>query len=329
MAILSVMPAILAGCSKKIWITQYPEFYTAELKNIAVVPFRNRSSVRGAGDVVSDSLAATLMSNGTYKVFNRNHLKSLLDERDLQIAFGSNTSAAAAKFRQLGNVQAILVGAVNTYAATANRQRKRDPVYGYNPQTGASYVSGYRTYEWTRYEANVAVTAALIRVSDGSTIYSTPGPAQANWWAEGSPPKLDAYGCLNNATNNVVSQLLEQFAIVRRQIKVNPAKDFRTASELYDNKWTFTDVFGAADEEMYVVLKLPASCDRNRFRLAVVRKGERKDLVSQQIVWDKQYGSYGYLFRPKEIAAGGGPGQYEVKFYSGQEPVLKHAFRIR
>jgi len=34
-------------------------------------------------------------------------------------------------------------------------------------------------------------------------------------------------------------------------------------------------------------------------------------------------------FSPKQIAAKEGPGQYEVKFYSGQEPVLRCSFWIR
>jgi len=318
-----------AGCSKKIWITQYPEFYTPDLKTIVVVPFRNQTGVRDAGNNVADRLAAAMAANGTYTIFNRNDLKAVMDERDVQIAFGSDTDAAAAKFRKLGNVQAILIGAVNTYAATSNSQRKQDPIYSYHPQTGARYVSGYKRYVWTRNEANVAVTASLIRVSDGKTIYSTMSPATGNAWAEGSPPKYDVYACLNTATNYAVGQLLEHFAVVRKEIKVEIDKALRTASELYDDKWTYQDTFKDTDEKMYVVVTLPAVCDRNRFKITIIRKGEREDLVVQQITWTKDYSGYGYVFIPKEIAAkGGGPGDYEIKFYSGPEPVLRRTFRI-
>ncbi len=318
------------GCTTKMAITQTPDFYTSDLKTIAVVPFRNQTGVRDAGKNISDRLAAALAANGTYQVFNRNDLKAIMDERDLQLAFGDDTEAAVAKFRRLGNVQAILLGSVNTYSGTVQRQQKRDPVYGFNPQTGALYVSGYKKYVWTRHEANVAVTVSLIKVSTGKMIYSTSTPAAGSAWAEGSPPKYDAYACLNAATNQAVGQLVQTFAVIRKEIKVNPGKALRTASELYDNKWTYKDQFEKADEKMYVVVSLPRSCDRNRFKITVVRKHQREDLAAQDVVWDKEYNGYGYVFSPKEIAAnGGGPGPYEVKFYSGPEPIMRRDFWIR
>lgn len=320
--------AAAGGCSKKIWITQIPEFYTPELKTIAVVPFRNQSTGKNAGQVLADKLATALMANGTYRVFNRNDLRALMDENDLRIAFGGDTSAATTKFRQATNVQAILTGTVTTYSATSNRQQKQEPVYAYD-RNGRQYVAGYRRFVHTRNEANVSATAALIRVSNGTTIHATPSAAWARAWSEGSPPKKDAYACAADATDMVVGQLVEQFAPIRKQIKVDITKALRTATELYDNEWAFSKRFKTTDDRMYVVVALPASCDRNRFRLAIVRKGERKDLASQDITWTKKYSEFGYAFNPKQIAAaGGGAGEYEVKFYSGAEPVLRYTFRI-
>lgn len=72
------------------------------------------------------------------------------------------------------------------------------------------------------------------------------------------------------------------------------------------------------------------ACDRNPFKLTIVRKDQRTDLAVQNFRWSKEHHSFGYLFNPSEIAAkGGGPGDYEVKFYSGPEPVLRRTFRIR
>ncbi len=316
-----------AGCSAKIPIVQIPHFYTPELKTIAVVPFRNQSTGKNAGQVIADKLAAALMANGSYKVYNRNDLKALMDESDLQIALGADSPAAAATFKKATNVQAILTGAVTTYSATSQSQRRQDPQYAYTKQ-GRKYLTGYRTYVLTRNEANVSVTATLIRVSDGTTIAATPAPARARVASEGEPPKQDPYACISDATDQVVFQLVEQFAPIRKVIKVNTSKALRTASDLYDNKWSFTKQFNASDEKMYVVVELPLCCDRNRFRLVIVKKDQREELAGMAIVWGRK-ASVGYSFSPKALAAKAGPGQFQVKFYSGPEPVIIQDFRIR
>lgn len=328
-AALALAAAFIGGCDKELTITQVPVFYHPDLKVIAVAPFRNQTQWRGANDIIADQVAAGLTANGAYKVFNRNDLKAVMDESDLNIALGADPVAAAGKLKKLTEVQAILVGTVTTYATTSNKQQKRDPVYSYTNK-GKPYVSGYRSYVHTRNEANVSVTATLIRVSDGSTIYATPEPAWSRVWAQGSPPNKDGHACASDAARMVADQLVATFAPTRRVIKVDTGKALRTASELYDNKWTYKDTFDASNDKMYVVVSLPASCDRNRFRLTIVRKDQREDLAAQDFQWDKKHRGFGYVFNPKEIAAkGGGAGEYEVKFYSGPEPILRRKFKIR
>ncbi len=328
-AMLAVAFSTVAGCSKKIWVVQTPDFYTPDLKTIAVASFRNQTDHRGAGDIISDKVAAGLMANGTYRVFNRNDLKTLLDEQDLQIALGSDAEAAAGQLQKLENVQALLVGTVTTYSATTDSQPKQDPLYNYDAQ-GNMYLSGYKTYVWTRNEGNVSVIANLIRTRDGTTIAATSEPAWARHWDEGTPAKRDCHACLADAADDVARQLVECFAPVRKQVKISERDSIRTASELYDNKWTFTDSFSAGDKEMFVVVELPPVCDRNNFKLVIVRKDGREDLATKDIRWSKEHKSFGYAFNPSEIAAkGGGAGKYEVKFYSGPEPVIRREFRIR
>ena len=334
---LLVLAALTAagGCGQKIWITQYPTFYTEDLKTVAVIPFRSGTPTRVAGQIVSDSLANALGANGTYQVYNRNDLRALMNERDIQIAFGQDTQAAATAFRKLGKVQAILTGVVTTYAATSQTQIMRLPQYA-TAQDGTQYIAGYTEIPVVRNEANVAVTAALVRVADGMMIYATPMPVQGKAYSEGyySAGK-DVNACLAEATREAVWLLLENFAVVRKQVTVNN-DDFRTAGDFYDNTWTFTDSFRAGDEKMNVVLSLPDACDRNRFRIAIVRKDQREDLGSQDLVWSREDLSAtgkkvgkGFPFSPREIAAkGGGPGNYVIKLYSGPEPVMTRPFRI-
>ena len=330
LAAACLLPAVLAaaaGCTREIPIVQVPAFWTPQLKRIAVVPFRNRSTGKDAGNIVSDRLANALAANGTYKVFNRNDLKDLMDQNDLKIALGGDPAKAATAFKKLANVQAILTGAVTTYAATSQSQRKQEPQYYY--VKGVQRFGGYRVYTHTRNEANVSLTASLIRVSDGAALHTAP----AKWtaWAEGSPPRYDPYACASAAVDNVVALLVQQFAIVRKKIKVDPNKVLRICTEKYDGKWIEARDIKTTDEKMYIVLALPPQCDRNRFRMTIVRKDQREVLASLKLTWSRRNDpdGKGYTFDPKDVAAkGGGPGWYEVKFYSGEDPVLRRAFHI-
>lgn len=336
-SVLLLLPACLCGCGEKeIVITHYPSFYREDLKTIAVVPFRNATPMQRVGNILSDALAAQLAANGTYRIYNRNDLKILRDEQDLRTEQGLSNEQIAERFRNLADVDAILVGTVNTYAATRHDDPRTEqtPIWQYNPYTRQMYIAGYQTrqYVFTRNEGNVSVTAALIRVPDGGTIYATPSPVTGNFWAQGSPPPYDAYACLNQAVNQAVQGLVQTFAVTRSKIKVKEREHFRTAAELYDNKWTWKDTFKASDSQAYIVATLPKVCDRNRFRITILRRKTRKDIFAEDIVWQAvpttEYTARGYAFSPQTLFAEGGPGEYEAKFYSGPEPVMRHTFRI-
>jgi hypothetical protein len=183
----------------------------------------------------------------------------------------------------------------------------------------------------------VAATAWLIDVASGTRIHATPGAVMGHQWAEsgyaGSAPPLDAHGCLMAATNQVVFQLLQQFGITRMEIDVEPDKDFLLATgPPYDNEWPKTTRFSENDDKAVIVLRLPPVCDRNRFRITIVRKGTKVDLVDMDnIVWRRSYPAVGksFEFSPRAVAAqGGGPGVYLAKFYAGPEPVMIREFTI-
>ena len=327
-----VVGFLAGGCSQKITVWRVPPFWSPELKSIVVVPFRNRTNVRGAGQVISDQLADALRFNGTYENVHRSSdLQVLLDEADRQaLLTGKDANRVIERFKKRGEVQAILIGQVNTFSATSQSQRKKDPIPAYNQYTNTWYVAGYKEYVWSRHESNVSVTARLIAM-DGTTLYSMPTPATGHAWAEGSPPKYDPYACRTAATRQAVSRMLWHFAIIKTEIKVDPKKVLQTATRFYDGEWKTTDKFRTTDEKGIIVLSLPPEADRNVFKLTVVRKGTEEDLITQKVTWTSKWSAYGHgwAFSPKDTAEkGGGPGTYTVKFYSGPKPVIRRDFTI-
>ncbi len=328
-----VFAASVPGCTKKMTITQYPEWWTPEMENvaIAVVPFRNQTNDSRAAEILSDELANALRANGrTYRsVFNRNDLRTVLDQQDLQQALSDNANLAAQMRGDATlDVTAILVGTVTTYACTTRSEHRVEPQTIYDNKGNAIGVSN-KQYTHTRNEGNVTATAALVRVTDGSTIYATSTPATWQAYAEGSPPSADQYACLADARRNVVQQLLAQFAVTLQEIEVKEKDAFRTARDLYDNQWEWANKFTTADEKAFIVTTLPVCCDRNRFRITIVREDQRQDLWETDLTWSREFGGRGLEFSPAEIARkGGGAGNYVAKFYSGSEPKLTCKFKI-
>lgn len=222
---------------------------------------------------------------------------------------------------------------MTSYAATTRDEPKRDPQYGYD-RAGNWTVVGYQNWVQTTNQATVVVTAAMLRVGSGGTIHATAAPVTSTMTSvstQWGPPKLDPHACLAAATADAVAKLVEEFAVVSKTISVDPTKAFRTASDYYDGKYTFTSTFKASDAKMLSVVSLPACCDRNRFRITVVRKDSREDLVQVPIVWSRDWGdTHAFELSPKDIAAkGGGAGDYDVKFYSGEEPIFVNRITIQ
>lgn len=321
---------VAAGCSKPVRIKQYPAFWTPELQTLAVVPFRTACQDQNAGTVVSENFTRALQGNGTYRVMSHGDLGALMDQKDLDIfARGADAAAAAAKFRPLGKVQGLMVGTVTLYNCTSNTQQRSDPQYVYDNQ-GRAIPAGNRVYSYTRNEATVAVSAAMIRVKDGTQIHAT-GEAQGHYYSQGEVPSADQYECLRRATQQAVAQLVDEFAVTDKLVKIGP-KNFQVASEYYDGKYTYTNRFGAGDKKMLVVLQLPQACDRNHFRIAIVRENDRKDLAETAVTWDRQWSGRGQAFEfdPSEIAkSGGGPGIYLVKLYAGPDPIVIQKIKIQ
>lgn len=325
-----VLLSMAIGCGKELAIHQYPPFWTPELKSIAVVPFRGQAG----GEAIAEELANSLRANATYKVFSPADIQQLASMQDLQIAFGDDNVAMAAQVRKISSldVQGIISGSVSTYDTTTRHEQKREPVMVYDNNLKREVATGqYRSFVVTRHDANAVATAALLR-PDGSTIYATPSPASYQQYAEGSPPPNSAEGCLAVARANVVAQLVEHFAIVRKKIKVKPDQTLIPAGDYFEGKWDKRKSFMIDEPVVRIVLCLPGECDRNTFTVAISRKESREYIKSEQITWSRAIPARGHVFEypTSELVEGGGPGKYVVKLFCGtdEKPALEREFEI-
>ena len=318
---LSILLAVAAaGCNAEIPITQYPPFWTPQLRAIAVEPFRNESTVAEAGTIVARRVASALAHNGTYRVVP-----------DHSLAEGAPAVATDPP-------QAALRGVVRAYRAAGYVERRIQPYYyddyynhGYygHGYYGRGSYGGYRTIIFLHNEAEVAVEAELVRLSDGKVLYTTRRPIHTYIVSDGSPPKLTQYGCLAHATDSVVADLVSRLALVRRIVKVKKDETLRTAVGGTGGAWQWEDKFPASVDRMSIVVSLPEVCDRNTFRLTVARTGkDRPILVEEEFTWSLGAPTRSFPLSPRELAAAGGIGKYVITFHADGRKIFDRKFKI-
>jgi hypothetical protein len=331
-----IAAAALGGCTKKIHIIQYPVFWDQAPKTVAVTPFRNETQLRHIGMQVTSDLATKLTANGSYTVFDRTLLKAYLSENDLQRAFGTDQEAAASTMVKIGKVQAILTGAVTTCNWPPTRTQTKIVQQRFYNRNGSSYTRPVRQYIRTN-EAELKANASLLRITASGPKVIHSRPVRAYVKSEGQTPELSREACLAVARTDIVQQLLEHFAVVRKIIKVKPSETFFTATDQpYAGKWPKSKQFSiSAEEKVLLVLMLPRQCDKNNFRITVSRKKGCTELLTFEVLWTKELSAAPngkqFIIDPADLAAkGGGPGEYVIRLFSGQpKPAIEHKIKIK
>lgn len=316
------------GSSKgRIVVYQYPDFYQPDLKRVAVLPFASRTPDRASGPRISDKVSAILTNNRTYEVYTRQNLADVMAEKDLADA-GIIDADTAMEIGRLKSVQALICGVCNRYEAVSRTEQRVNnvPIWG-RDERGRPVIVGYRPvpYTWVRHDAFVECQVVVIDTQTGLQIAAVHDPTTA--WAEGSPPGVSLPDLLRRAEEDQVARIVQAIAVVRKEIKLK-GDVLKTATGLYDQKWDWQKKLTPEQKEFFVVVRLPPEADRNNFRIAIVRKGEREDLAEQAFVWDKQHERFGYGFETAMILDRGGFGDYEAKLYSGPEPIARYVFSI-
>ena len=335
------LAALAAGCGKTMTVMLYPDFYTPELKTVGVWRFRNDSSNPEAGEIFTDTLAAALKANGTYRVLGPGQLKAALDKAKIELAPDADRQQVLKALASLGGVQAVLTGRVGQFASgrSVHRQVYVDyPYHGYHgPHYGWHGRHYYRTYGppyqqvyyVTRHEASASASSSLWRVADGAQLHAMALPARAAVVSRGSPPPLTPGECLYEAGRHVAQQIVEEFALTPRRVKIKPGKALKTATGRTGAAWHFDDDFKADDEEMFVVVALPGTCHRNRFRLEIARKDVQEALAGVEFEWSREKRNVGFAFSPRDLVQQAGAGTFDVRFYAGDQFVMRRRFKIK
>ncbi|MGB2820408.1 MAG: hypothetical protein WBF17_05470 [Phycisphaerae bacterium] len=329
--------AAVGGCDATLTLQRYPAFYDPALKSVAVAPFANATLRAEAGDFLANRLAEALKANGTYEVVGPAELKASLAAADIALPANADTEAVLAALRKLGGIQAVITGTVKGFSTDHGSYVEVDDWY--SPAYGAGYWRygywhhGYyggisasiRRYSYTY--AYVSATAGMVLVADGKTIHATPAPLAARLR---SHPDVDRTGdeVLAETAAAVAARLVEEFAVVPWELKVSPGKVVRTARPGKDGQLEFTNDFRPDDEQMVVVLHLPAEADRNTFRLAIAPKKGEGVLVEETITWSAADRTRRFVFSPRKLAEGAKGDDFEVRLYVGDELALKRGFEI-
>ena len=325
----------LGGCVKKIPIVQYPVFWDRAPKTVAVTPFRNETRTRYIGMQVTNDLATRLSANGTYTVYDRMLLKAYLNEHDLQRAFSTDQDTAASAMVKIGKVQAILTGVITTCNWPRTRMQTQIVTQRFYNPNGTSYTRPVKHYVYTN-EAELQANAALLRITPNGPQVIHSCPVRGHMKSTGTSPRLSREECMSIARAQVVQQLIEQFAIVRKLIRVNPSKAFFTATDQpYAGKWPKSRKFSTSTgQKIILVLILPPQCDRNTFKITVSRKEGRTELAAFSVRWTKAMSAAPagkqFILNPSDLVAkGGGPGDYVIRLFSGQpKPAIEHKIKI-
>ncbi len=315
------MLAAMGGCSESFYVKQYPEFYTPQIKSVAVMPFINESLRARAGDVFASHLAAGLDDNGTYLAAGPYELRRMLGDKELDGLVRQDANASIDALRNLGKFEAMICGTVLAYGASGERRLVADYPSSYSFRWGGPVYY----YEYSEH-AEVIVEASLIRLSDGNVLASTTRPIGATVSISGYPYSPDVV--VHEAMSQVVDKLVEKFAVVTVKLTVDPSKALRTSDGPMGEGWAVSDFFRTTDEKMFVLLSLPPQGDRNTFRIAISRAGDKdKVLAEQQVTWSRKDSVRAIEFSPREFCGGVG-GDFRVTFYSGDKRVMSHKFKM-
>ena len=324
---------ITTSCQTKFIVNRYPPFYKSSIKSVAVLPFENDTSLKGAGIAVADHLSNALAANRTYKVVGPGRIEQLIKEKDMPSLRKKDNKVIAEELAKLDGYQAFITGKVlsESFTNTVVEYNDYDDLY-YDGYPYWYYPYGYPYYWYYPYyyeygaRANVSAYVSMVDIPDGNILNTASVKATANVDTESS--SLRKY-TTQIALDNLSKKIVRRFAIVPVEIFVQPNKAMRTSSTSEQEGWHFTKTFSSNQESMYIVLCLPEAAAMNEFELVITPKNEPSNMVaSKDFTWQSGKYCQSIEFSPRQIATSNGPGQYSVHFLSQGDVIFTRHFKI-
>ncbi len=313
----------------------------AKLKQ-AGVKMPDTAPAAGATDALSQFLARVGRGGWRMGTLPRTQPSSATKPAE---AAGELASAIIAGLRKVGGAEAVLFGEVMDFSAACYPVRDYwyyEPFY-YGPYGHAYYRHGggwgcrYAVaYPYVAYSAysqgRVAASVELVSVADGRRLHSARAAQVVT--SSGYPPDLTPESCLSAAAEAVAARLVEGLAPSPREIKINPGKVLRTSRGRRGGKWKYEDKFQPDAGPVFVIVRLPGSCDRNSFRLTITRKDDsplvpEAILAERTFTWSRKKPELAIEFAIADLIGKSGTGTFHVNFHNRGRVVFKRKFKIR
>lgn len=301
------LAASLCGCkggsggSKETVITLHPKWNYDKFQRIAVVPMGVDSAVRGpeqavareaaaqAGAALSDRLAA----NGQFTVVALDSIKDVLAQQDLSRVADLADPGTQIPAGKIQAAQALVVSRITNCDLKQVREERRHPIYMRDmngrllvDRLGRPRISGERVTNEFRHEARVSASVRVIDAATAETLlaYNVP-PVVMEKERDNSPPEQSPRDLAVLAARQIGVEFANRIA--PQQIKVKLKSDMLTlATGYYDGAYEKLKTVNPSLEKFLVVVGgLPAPCERNPFRVAIVEEGNREVLVEQEFIW--------------------------------------------
>ena len=323
---------VISGCGTKFTVNHYPDFYKTSIQSVAVVPFANETSRKGAGVAVATHVSAALAANGTYKVTDPARFENILKEKNLPALGQNDNRATAEELAQLNTYQAFLTGKVlsdsfiNTEIEYYDDDMFDDDYpYGYYPYWYPYYWYYPYYYEYGG-KAYVSTVISMVSIPDGIVLDTANVKASAD---VSDRSELKRY-TMQMALNKLSEKIVKIFAIVPVEIKVHPDKAMKTANAIASGEWKYTKTFSRDQKSMYVVLCLPEPAAMNQFEIAVTPRGKPANIITSiDYTWERGKYCQNVEFSPSQIAQENGPGNYSVLFISRGKIIFTRHFKIK
>jgi hypothetical protein len=196
--------AFMAGCScghQATVATQpppRPAFAGGGVKVIAVLPFHASTDSPYCGTEFAQMLADALKKTGKYKVYGPSELPYAPAELYPRTDLLGPSEHELAALRTLKDVDAYVTGTADFYAGQLEQRREHAPRYPESRQSlytaTSDGIDPYYEREYLNEVATVAVSASVVSIADGRTIWSSPTPVVATTaycgWCVRSPTGL-------------------------------------------------------------------------------------------------------------------------------------------